>query len=384
MRIESDSLALQSNNTAFTSYEKTEELTLGRIQRDADGNQKLIGIHFTNNQSQTRNFLANYEDLSDSFATTLEDAAKKAAKEIKSQSTQAANPLDSSTFTNDERMGIMLLLELLSRFKNDPDVLKALGVDEDSLKNGGSNSSLFDMLKAAGGTGAVAGARASATTMEYHVSETFYQSETAEFNAAGQVKTADGKTIDVNLNLKMNRELLENKDFSMKLQAATRDPLVVNFDGTAAQLSSNRFSFDLTGDGAKESIPQLLGNSAFLALDRNQDGTINDGSELFGTQSGDGFADLAQYDEDNNGWIDENDEVFNNLKLWIDAGSDDQKLMGLKDAGIGALYTGKAATEFHLQDSTNSKENLGIVRATGLYLHENGEAGTMQQLDLTI
>ncbi len=37
---------------------------------------------------------------------------------------------------------------------------------------------------------------------------------------------------------------------------------------------------------------------------------INDGSELFGTSSGDGFKDLATYDEDENGWIDENDSIF--------------------------------------------------------------------------
>ena len=44
----------------------------------------------------------------------------------------------------------------------------------------------------------------------------------------------------------------------------------------------------------------MLNGSGYLALDKNGDGTINDGSELFGTRNGDGFADLAQYDEDGN------------------------------------------------------------------------------------
>ena len=59
----------------------------------------------------------------------------------------------------------------------------------------------------------------------------------------------------------------------------------------------------------------------FLALDLNGDGRINNGSELFGALSGNGFADLAQYDSDANGWIDENDEIFQRLKVW--SGADD-------------------------------------------------------------
>lgn len=55
--------------------------------------------------------------------------------------------------------------------------------------------------------------------------------------------------------------------------------------------------------------------SGFLALDRNQNGVVDDGSELFGTQSGDGFAHLALYDQDSNGWIDANDPVFDKLRI---------------------------------------------------------------------
>ena len=55
----------------------------------------------------------------------------------------------------------------------------------------------------------------------------------------------------------------------------------------------------------------MLGSgSGFLALDKNGNGKIDDGSELFGTKSGDGFADLAEYDSDGNGWIDEKGRVY--------------------------------------------------------------------------
>ena len=85
------------------------------------------------------------------------------------------------------------------------------------------------------------------------------------------------------------------------------DPLVFNFEGNTADITDQKFMFDLDCDGKEEEISSLGKGSGFLALDKNGDGIVNDGTELFGTKSGDGFADLAEYDEDGNGWIDEDD-----------------------------------------------------------------------------
>ena len=68
----------------------------------------------------------------------------------------------------------------------------------------------------------------------------------------------------------------------------------------------------------------------------------------------------------------------------MNAGTDLQKLLDLKSVNIGALYTGSAQTSFHLQDKNDSQSNLGIIQATGLFLKENGEAGTIQHVDLTV
>jgi hypothetical protein len=50
--------------------------------------------------------------------------------------------------------------------------------------------------------------------------------------------------------------------------------------------------------------------------DRNGDGAIDHGRELSGATTGDGFAELAAYDEDGNGWIDENDSIYQHLRIW--------------------------------------------------------------------
>ena len=55
--------------------------------------------------------------------------------------------------------------------------------------------------------------------------------------------------------------------------------------------------------------------SGLLALDKNGDGIINNGTELFGPNTQDGFSELSKYDSDGNGWIDENDSVYDNLRI---------------------------------------------------------------------
>lgn len=71
-----------------------------------------------------------------------------------------------------------------------------------------------------------------------------------------------------------------------------------------------------------------------------------------GTKSSNGFADLAQYDEDGNGWIDENDAIC------------------LQN--VSTDYTRKSQTG----------QTPGAVRYSGAFLYENGDCGTIQHVDV--
>lgn len=221
--------------------------------------------------------------------------------------------------------------------------------------------------------------------VEYERHETHYEAEQTSFQAQGMVRTADGREISFSLQLSMSREHLEQSDVSVRLGDAARqaqDPLVINFNSSAAQLTAAKFSFDLDANGSTEQISFVAPGSGFLALDRNQDGIINNGSELFGPASGNGFSELAAYDQDGNLWIDENDAVFSQLKVWSKDTHGNDQLATLQAAGVGALYLGNAATEFSLKDASNRLD--GQVRSTGIYLNENGSAGTLQQVDLAV
>ena len=221
--------------------------------------------------------------------------------------------------------------------------------------------------------------------MEYDRVERYAEVEQTTFAASGTVQTADGREISFELQLSMARSYYEESSVSLRLGDAARpkkDPLVINFGGTAAQLLDQRFSFDLDADGTAENINRLAAGSGFLVFDHNADGKANDGSELFGTKSGDGFADLAKLDGDSNGWIDENDAVWSALRVWTPTADGGGALRTLQEADVGAIALARVATPFALKDAAN--DTLGDVRSTGLYLQESGGAGTVQQVDLSV
>lgn len=206
--------------------------------------------------------------------------------------------------------------------------------------------------------------------------------ETTDFQAAGKVTTADGQQISFQLNLSMSRSYVEESQFAFHAGDSTRkDPLVLNFSGNAAQLTDQRFSFDLDSDGQQESLPGLAAGSGYLVFDKNHDGKVNNGNELFGPQSQDGFNDLAALDDDHNGWIDENDKAFQDLRVWQPDAKGEGKLVSLKEANVGALALAHAATPF--EQRTLDNRDLGATRSSGVWLSEDGQAHTVQQLDLT-
>lgn len=210
----------------------------------------------------------------------------------------------------------------------------------------------------------------------------YFESEKTNFATEGKVVTASGKEINFNVEVSMSRSFYEQTSTILDMGAVKlTDPLVINLDTDAVSVSDQKFYFDLDADGHQEQISRLNAGSGFLALDKNGDGIINDGSELFGTTSGNGFADLAQYDQDGNGWIDEADEIFNQLLIWQKDENGNDVLRGLGAAGVGAIYLGNVDTEFSLNTQTDNKTNA-VVRQTGMFLYENGTAGTVQQIDL--
>ena len=225
--------------------------------------------------------------------------------------------------------------------------------------------------------------RGISTMHTFTFSRQYYHEETEQtgFQTQGTVKCADGREISFNLNLFMSRSFSEYyEENHMKTDAVMCDPLVINLDGDIAQLSDQTFLFDIDGDGREDEISRLGAGSGYLALDKNNDGIINDGTELFGTKSDNGFADLAAYDSDGNGFIDEGDEIWSKLKIWIMDENGSQQLVSLAEKGVGAICLKNVSTNFTL--TGQDKAALGAIRSTGFFLYENGAPGSVQHVDV--
>jgi len=220
--------------------------------------------------------------------------------------------------------------------------------------------------------------------VDYQRHESYTEVEQASFQASGVVRTAAGDEISFSIALEMSRSYHEESNVSIQLgdSRPRKDPLVLNFAGSAAQLTSQRFSFDLDGDGRQENINFAGRGSGFLVLDGNGDGKVNNGLELFGVRSGNGFAELAALDSDRNGWIDSADAAFESLRLWTRNSAGEDQLVSLSQAGIGALGVASVDSAFSLKNSAN--ELQGQIRSSGIYLYEDGRAGSIQQVDLTV
>lgn len=219
--------------------------------------------------------------------------------------------------------------------------------------------------------------------MTYTRNETRTESEQVAVQASGTVTTEDGRSFDISLNVSLSRQFISQENLSIREGDAKRvDPLVINLDGAPVSLSNVRFSFDLNADGKKEEVPFVNSGSGLLAIDINSDGKILDGSELFGPSTGNAFAELARYDEDSNGWIDEKDRIFNKLMIWTKDASGGDHYSSLADAGVGALGLAAIEADFSFKNSQN--DLLGVLRQAGLYLQENGTVRSMQQIDLAV
>ena len=212
-----------------------------------------------------------------------------------------------------------------------------------------------------------------------------FEQEQMTFSSQGQVLTEDGRAISFSLELAMDRNrLTEIREQAListwQEEVALIDPLIINLEGGVPALSDTRFEFDLDNDGITEEISFAASGSGFLSFDKNNDGIINNGSELFGPATGNGFDELTAYDLDGNGWIDENDDVFSKLSVWSRDEAGNDMLISLADAGIGAVYLDNAATGFELTGGDNAL--TGEVARSGLFLFENGNVGMIQQIDL--
>ena len=169
------------------------------------------------------------------------------------------------------------------------------------------------------------------------------------------------------------------------------DPLTLDLDGDGIETigvnAENSVLFDHDGDGAKHGTGWISADDAMLVLDRNSNGTIDSGRELFGDSTiksngqyaVDGFDALKDIDTNNDGTINSNDTQFANLRLWRDLNQDgvsqEGELFNLSDYNISSLNVTKT-------ENTLTLPNGNQIADTGSFTKTDGSTGNMADVNL--
>jgi hypothetical protein len=134
--------------------------------------------------------------------------------------------------------------------------------------------------------------------------------------------------------------------------------------------------FDVLATGSRVNTGWVSSSDGLLVLDRNHDGQITDGSELFGTatqlangsKAPNGYAALREFDSDGDGAIDSQDSIYADLRVWVDTNAD-----GTSQAGEIKTLAGAGVASIGLQDSAIlSKDNGNLIGLTSTYQATDG------------
>jgi hypothetical protein len=374
MIVSNSSVNMTGSSVMYKSYTREESLKYwtGNERPDFE-EQSLPSGSNINEQVDT----VELSDQAKEFLTRLSDQAKELLNQ--EQSITGVSETDNSVMfeiSEEDKQKIMIvqkMLEALTGKKIKFHMMVKLKINE-----GNSNAN----NQASAPAQAAPAQQRQGWGLEYDYHESYYEQEKMSFSAQGIVRTADGREIDFSVKLKMSREFASQMDINIRAGDAAIDPLVINLDGSAPTLTDAKYSFDLDCDGTEDQISFVGPDSGFLALDINEDGQVNNGGELFGPGSGDGFAELSQYDEDGNGWIDEADSIYSRLRIWTKDAEGKDVLFALGQKGVGAIFLGSTGTLFEMKDQENNLD--GQVSKSGIFLNESGLAGTIQQIDLVV
>ena len=185
-----------------------------------------------------------------------------------------------------------------------------------------------------------------------------------------------------------------NRDFNNARTWLPRsDPLTLDLDGDGLETvgidPNNPILFDQDGDGVSNATGWIKPDDGFLVFDRNGDGLINNGTELFGDstplaaggKAADGFAALAQEDTNHDGVVNSGDANWANLRVWKDANSDgvsdEGELHTLESQGIAGMFVAKT-------ENTTPLANGNQIADLGLFIRTDGTGGSLAQVTGTL
>ena len=286
--------------------------------------------------------------------------------------------------------------DLLSQLT--PDLQKeALSLTSGLLNSDGSLQSMLDgiaeLLAAFSGNGAQPAAAqgeavpaeqtaaqqgVSASASHFHMTAEFHTSSTT-VTSSETGDTVQTQSTDFAIEIEFDQVAVQAQQQNPR--AATNDPIVLDLNRDGAISVSDPESgvaFDIDKDGVSEQTAFVRGGDGFLALDRNKNGVLDDGGELFGDQNGseNGFIELGKFDSNNDGKIDAKDVVFSELRIATASTDGNISLHSLSEYGIQSLDLNYRAAQ---QTLTGGSYLSGV----GSYTTADGSKNLMADAELS-
>jgi Ca2+-binding RTX toxin-like protein len=155
------------------------------------------------------------------------------------------------------------------------------------------------------------------------------------------------------------------------------DPLILDLDGDGLEINGLRGSssvkFDTDGDGLKTSTAWAAADDGLVVFDRNGNGLIDSGAELFGDETvlrsgkkaADGFAALADLDVNGDGVFSAADTQFGAVRIWRDLNQDGisqaNELKTLGDSGVASIKLTQPPLSGTVSNGASSTPATGVV-----------------------
>ncbi|WDE04300.1 hypothetical protein SG34_023620 [Thalassomonas viridans] len=223
---------------------------------------------------------------------------------------------------------------------------------------------------------------------QVQVEEWFTRQQSLSYQMQGEF-LLDDKQLSLNYEFNISSESTRYRRFAARA-ANLQDPLLVQFGSQSLGHIEGGQEFDINGDNSLDTLPVFSGDVGYLVFDKNANGRADDGSELFGPATGNGFNELAAFDSNQNGFIDKEDEHFEQLYLWQpgtagengeDPGSQPSWL-SLDEAGIMAINLSAIATPYTFYDENDRVQ--AQMRQSSFAIGENGRGYGVHQVDVRI
>jgi len=192
---------------------------------------------------------------------------------------------------------------------------------------------------------------------------------------------------DQMLSLNYNFDLTSQRTSYSRIEmtaAALKDPLLVQFGSQALGDIKSEKVFDINQDNTLDELPIFSGDIGYLVFDQNGNQQADNGSELFGPTTGQGFMELAQLDSNKNGFIDAEDQAFEQLYIWQpnEDSSQAEQWMSLKEAKIQAISLSAINTPFNFYDQSGQIQ--AQLRQSSFSISDEGVARGVHQVDVRI